>query len=284
MLDIPFPLETVPAHRAEQALEAMISDRKGVNPVLLGDRDVFSTQWAEHVDVFENPAKILAEARALDANVWFAKSRTRRAARQVELGAPKVLRRLAELPGRLMRRPFQTRDTAVQTESDLPPLVLRLKAQLAELEASGESGEEDLAEFRAVIAEIERDGADNLFPDPVDYVTPRHGSSVTAGLVHAKEPWESAAWLQHGTYAICVPKAVFVAHCRWLWTTYGARLITASADHVGFQMERPIKSQIEAVEVLRRFELLGATEVNGDHTESDGRSLLHAERLWVWWD
>ena len=107
---------------------------------------------------------------------------------------------------------------------------------------------------------------------------------MAAGLVATSEPWESAAWLQHGAYAICAPKAVFVAHCRWLWIENGARLITASTDHIGFQMERPISTLIEAAEVMRRFQLLGAIEINGDLVGSDGKSLVGAKRLWVWWD
>lgn len=290
MLDIPFPLETVPVDQAEDALQELISEREGVTPVLLGDRDVFSTEWAEYVDIFENPTRILAEARALDANQWFAMRRTKRQTRKIRLGAPKTLTNVVRWPGRLAQWPLrlfgQARDrsNAKSAEGENHAFVRTLKAQLAELEAAGEAKAEDLAEFSDVIAEIEETGTDTIFPDPVDYVTPRHGNFLAAGLVNSSEPWESAAWLQHGAYATLVPKAVFVAHCRWLWTTHAARLITASTDHVGFQMERPIRSLIEAAEVMRRFELLGATEINGDRAGSDGQSLLRAERLWVWWD
>lgn len=294
MLDIPFPVETVPADKAEMALQALIDAEVGVSPVLLGDRDVFSTEWAEYVDVFENPAAIVAEARALDANAWFANRRTRRETRTVDLGATHRaqawLTRMVQLPSAALNLPLRmikgVVGSSVPQDAGVPEdqLVQNLRAQLAELEAAGEGTEAELAEFRAVIAEIKASGAEGVFPDPVDYVTPRRGTEMAAGLVKTSEPWESAAWLQHGAYAICAPKAVFVAHCRWLWIENGARLITASTDHVGFQMERPIASLIEAADVMRRFELLGAIEINGDLVGSNGKSLVGAERLWVWWD
>jgi len=294
MLDIPFPVETVPADRAETALQVLIDTKAGVSPVLLGDRDVFSTEWAEYVDVFESPAAILADARALDANRWFANRRTRRSTRVVNLGASHRaqtwLTRLVQMPSTALKLPLRmVKGLARAPEVDEPnvhddELVLTLKAQLAELEAAGEATDAELAEINEVIDEIKNGVAEGLFPDPIDYVTPRRGGEMAAGLVATSEPWESAAWLQHGAYAICAPKAVFVAHCRWLWMENGARLITASTDHIGFQMERPISSLIEAAEVMRRFELLGAIEINGDLIGSDGKSLVGAKRLWVWWD
>ena len=281
MLDIPFPLETVPAKQADAALKELIAECRGVTPVLLGDRDVFSTEWSEHVDVFENPKSILAEARALDAESWFANRIARRHPRQVELGAPRLLARVATLAAQTLAL-FGPK--AAEGEVRENPLAVELKGQLAALERAGEGTDEELAEMRAVIAEIEAEGVEELFPDPVDYVTPRSGEELAAGLVDATEPWESAAWLQHGAYAICAPKAVFVAHCRWLWDRYGARIITASTDHVGFQMGQPIAEEAAALDVLRRFELLGATAINGDRIDSDGHSLVGAERLWVSWD
>ena len=295
MLDIPFPVETVPVDQAESTLQNIIDTENGISPVLLGDRDVFSTEWAEYVDVFENPAAILSEARALDANRWFANRRTRRTTRRVDLGASypagAFLTRLVRLPGTALRLPLRMvkglARASLPMNIDAPEdqLVLSLKAQLSELEAAGEGTEAELAEIRDVIEEIKESGTvEGLFPDPIDYVTPRRGSEMAAGLVATSEPWESATWLQHGAYAICAPKAVFVAHCRWLWIENGARLITASTDHIGFQMERPISTLIEAAEVMRRFELLGAIEINGDLVGSDGKSLVGAKRLWVWWD
>lgn len=285
MLDIPFPLETLPAKQADAALKELIAECRGVTPVLLGDRDVFSTEWSEHVDVFENPKSILAEARALDTESWFANRIARRHPRRVELGAPKLMVRAASLAAASLSLPLRLFTPKPQPEDVREnPLAAELKAQLAALEHAGEGSEEDLAEMRAVIAEIEAEGVEELFPDPVDYVTPRRGEELAAGLVDATEPWESAAWLQHGAYAICAPKAVFVAHCRWLWETYGARIITASTDHIGFQMGQPIDGEAAALDVLRRFELLGATAINGDRTDGDAHSLVGAERLWVSWD
>ena len=284
MLDIPFPLETVPARQADAALKELIADRKGVAPVLLGDRDVFSTEWAEYVDVFENPKEILAEARALDSEVWFANRIARKYPRRVELGAPRWIAGVVSIPRRVKERlsPGSAEVDAQSTEK--PTLVSVLKAQLAELERAGEGSEAELSEMREVIDEIAADGTEGLFPDPVGYVTPRRGTELAAGLVDADEPWETAAWLQHGAYAVCAPKAVLVAHCRWLWTTYGARIITASTDHIGFQMDRLILNRDEATRVMRRFEILGATGINGDRINTVGDSLIHADRLWVGWD
>ena len=158
-----------------------------------------------------------------------------------------------------------------------------LKSELAILEEAGEGTPEELDEIREIINEIEANEA-CFFPDPVAYVTPRHGTKMAAGMVKADAPWEVAAWLQHGTYALCAPKPVFVAHCKWLWDAYGARIITASTDHVGFQMDRPIDTLDKAAEVLRRFRALGATEVNADRQDTSGSSLHRADRLWVWWN
>ena len=294
MLDIPFPVETVPVDQAESKLQAIIDTETGISPVLLGDRDVLSTEWAEYVDVFENPVAILSEARALDANRWFANRRTRRTTRTVDLGtsypAQAFLTGLVRLPGTVLKLPLRmvkgfARVSEPMKTAPEDHLISSLKAQLSELEAAGEGTEAELVEIREVIEEIKEIGeVDGLFPDPIDYVTPRRGREMAAGLVATSEPWENAAWLQHGAYAICAPKAVFVAHCRWLWIENGARLITASTNHIGFQMERPISTLIEAAEVMRRFELLGAIEINGDLVGSDGKSLVGAKRLWVWWD
>lgn len=284
MLDIPFPLETVPADQADAALKKLIADNEGVTPVLLGDRDVFSTEWAEYVDVFENPKDILAEARALDSENWFANRIARKHPRRVELGAPRWIAGVVSIPRRVVGRFSPGGSDADAQSTEKPSLVSVLKSQLAELERAGEGTEAELSEMRDVIEEIAADGTEGLFPDPVDYVTPRRGTELAAGLVNVSEPWESAAWLQHGAYAICAPKAAFVANCRWLWTTYGARIITASTDHIGFQMDRLILNRGEATDVMRRFEILGATGINGDLIDTAGDSLIHADRLWVGWD
>ena len=294
MFDIPFPLETVPADKAESALARLQTARPGVIPVLLGDADVFSTEWAEVVDDFEDPEGILGEARELDVESWF---RNRIVSRPAPLpeDVPEErsgFSRMAAipvdvilLPVRLIKWPLAGHRGKPEAAPEPPGdyLVDMLRAQLAELESAGEGTDEELAEIREVIDGIAADGAE-VFPDPIAYVTPRRGQEMAAGLLNAAEPWECAAWLQHGAYAICAPKAVFVAHCRWLWQTYGARIITASTDHVGFQMDRPIEGAEAANEVLARFGVLGATEINGDKIASPGKSLVGAHRLWVWWD
>lgn len=305
MLEIPFPLRTFPSDGAVLALEALRRERPGVVPVLLGDADIFSAEWAEVVDEFQDPEGILAEARRLDIDAWFsgrstgvseAEARMDRSVKgfnlvyrvvtfpldaalfPIRLGVWAATRRR---PRFLSRSPFD----AGTGETDVGATGLEsLKAQLAELEAAGAGSEADLAEIREVIAAMEAEGAAPIFPDPVDYVTPRSGGEVAAGLIIGAEPWEGTAWLQHGTYAMCAPKPVFVAHCRWMWQRFGAAPITASTDHVGFELSRPIGSAEEAQEVLRRFTLLGATEINADHAGSGGDSLVGAPRLWVWWD
>ncbi|MCV6593814.1 MAG: hypothetical protein OIF48_12735 [Silicimonas sp.] len=285
MLDIPFPLETVPAKHADAALDDMIAECDGVTPVYLGDRDVFSTEWAEYVDVFENPRAILAEARALDAESWFANRIARKHPREVELSAPRVISRVLQL----VAAPFEKLGRGESSEADGAPdeafsLAEELRAQLAQLDRAGTATAAELDEMRAVIREVEAGALDGLFPDPVDYITPRRGQDLAAAMIATKEPWESAAWLQHGAYAACAPNAVFVAHCRWMWQNHGARIITASTNHVGFQMAAPINTAAQALDMLRRFELLGAAAINGDEITGDGASLIGAKRLWVGWD
>lgn len=307
MLAIPFPLEQIPSENAATELRRIHRETPRVMPVLLGDADVFAAEWAETVDAFEDPAAILAEAEFVDADAWFA-ARIPHLARS-EARMENALVRfnkgwrflilpfdLALLPARLVRwamtreRPeFFSRspfDIGPLGANDDPPRTVDiLRSQLSELEASGDGGDEELREMREVIEAIEADGADlRFFPDPVDYITPRHGPTLAAALIEADAPWKTAAWLQHGTYALAAPKPVLVAHCRWLWETHGARIITASTDHIGFEVERPVGTQAEAEEILNRFFALCADEVNAEHRGTDGSSLIGASRWWVWWD
>lgn len=308
MLAIPFPLKSIPVASAVETCHRIVSERPGTVPVLLGDADVFSAEWSESVDEFEDPAAILAEAETIDADAWFTarKPRLAEAERRMEgslrrfnlgwrvlvfpfdvLLVPARLLRWAvtrQRPDFLSRSPFD-----IGPLDDAPPAppstVEALRAQLAELEAIGEGTEEDLREIREVIEAIETEGTgQGLFPDPVDYVTPRHGGLVAAGLIDTVEPWQCAAWLQHGSYALLAPKPVLVAHCRWLWETYGARIITASTDHIGFEVLRPPETEEAAREILERFFALCADEVNAETRGTDGTSLIGARRWWVWWD
>lgn len=265
MLTLPFPLEIFPADQADAALDRLRQARANIVPVLLGDADIFSTEWAESVDAFEPPEAVLAEARELDPDAWFTSHR-------VPDPAPRrrsALGRAARVASRILtpRRAANSQDMA------------RLREQLAELEALGD----DWSEARETIAALEADGV-SVFPDPIAYVTPRDCATLAAGLVAVGEPWEAVAWLQHGTYALCAPKPILAAHCRWLWQRHGARIITASTDHIGFELDRPIALAADARETLARFLALGATEVNADRHGSDGSSLIGARRLWVWWD
>ncbi len=274
MLVIPFPLERLPVAQVEAALNRLRAERPKSQPILLGDVDVFSAEWAETVDTFEEPAAILSAARALDIDAWFAE--------RTLPPPPRSDARREGLARRLSTRLFARPDPVVALPSRRR--IDALKDHARDLEASGESSVEELAEIREIIRAVECGDAPMMFPDPIDYVTPRRGDEMVAGLVDAAEPWESMAWLQHGTYAVCAPRPVLVACCRWLWHTPGARIITASTDHIGFQVERPIARIEDAREVLRRVALLGASEVNGDTRHTSGETIVGAARLWVWWD
>lgn len=306
MLAIPFSLQALPAASARDAMQRLAEDRPGTIPVLVGDGDVFSVEWAESVDEFEDPRAILDEAEDVDIDAWF----EARAPRLAEAEA-KMERSLkwfnrswrflilpfdaVLLPARMISWAATRKRPSFVTRSpfDIGPLaedagsqpVDALRVQLAELEASGEGTDEELREMRDVIQAIEAEGTGHrLFPDPVDYVSPRHGETVSAGLIETDAPWKAAAWLQHGTYAISAPKPVLVAHCRWLWENYGARIITASTDHLGFEVTQPPATEAEAREILARFFVLCADEVNAEHRGTDGTSLIGATRWWVWWD
>ena len=309
MLAIPFSLEQVPVDTAADEVRRIRSERPGIAPVLLGDADVFSAEWAETVDTFEDPQAILAEAETIDIEAWF-DARTPRLA-EAEAQMERSLKWFNRgwrililpfdavlLPARLVKWAATRKRPAFLSPSpfDIGPLdedaspeavstVDMLNSQLAELEATGEGTDEELREIREVIGAIETEGTDHrIFPDPIDYVTPRHSGTVAAGLIGTGEPWQCAAWLQHGTYALSAPKPVLVAHCRWLWEQYSARIITASTDHIGFEVERPLATTEEARDVLGRFFALCATEVNAENVGTDGSSLVGATRWWVWWD
>ena len=183
MFDIPFPLETVPADQAESALATLQGQRPGVVPVLLGDADVFSTEWAEVVDDFEDPESILEEARALDIESWFRNRIAPNVPRTADGPARRGLSRMAALPVdvillpvRMIKWPLAGHNPrpAAASEPKGDYLVDMLRAQLAELETAGEGTEEELTEIREVIDGIEADGME-LFPDPIAYVTPRRG-------------------------------------------------------------------------------------------------------------
>lgn len=306
MLALPFALEQLPVEDAVESARQLADTHPNTTPVLLGDADVFSVEWAESVDSFEDPAGILAEAETVDVESWFAARAPQLAAADDEMerslkwfnqgwrvlilpfDAVLLPARLAKWAVTRKKPEFSSRspfDIGPLAEDSTPSTVDMLKQQLAELEASGDGTDEELREIRDVIDAIEAEGTDHrIFPDPVDYVTPRQGETVAAGLIDTDQPWQSAAWLQHGTYALSAPKPVLVAHCRWLWENYGARIITASTDHLGFEVAKPIETQDEARDVLSRFFALCADEVNAEHRGTDGTSLVGATRWWVWWD
>ncbi|NND20692.1 MAG: DUF4253 domain-containing protein [Silicimonas sp.] len=306
MLALPFALRNVPVASATDAIRDLVREDPGHMPVLLGDADVFSAEWAESVDLFEDPEAILAEAATIDADQWFA-ARTPRIGPLTEPSDARqklmnVAWRVGALPfdallvpARLIRWSLERQRPAFLSKSpfslaDAEPVesispIDSLRAQLAELALSGDGTDEELDEIRDVIEAIEADGTGpQMFPDPIDYVIPRHSQTVAAGLIETDAPWKSAAWLQHGTYALLAPKPVMVAHCRWLWEEFGARIITASTDHIGFDVAHPIETEDEAREVLARFFALCADEINAEHRGTDGTSLIGATRWWVWWD
>lgn len=309
MLSLPFSIERLPVPTADESLHAILRDRPGLVPVLLGDEDVFSVEWAECVDEFEDPKGILAEADSVDVDSWFAARRPELAHAEARMENSlkrfNAIWRVLILPYDMLMCPFrllrwmltgQKPAFLSRTPFDIGPLgeaskaassssVEALRTQMAELERLGEGSEEDLREIREVIEAIEIEGTDHrIFPDPIDYLTPRHGESLAAGLIETDAPWKAVAWLQHGSYAVSAPKPVLVAHCRWLWEEYGARVITASTDHLGFEVARPLETSEEAREVLTRFFTLCADEVNAEHRGTDGTSLIGANRWWVWWD
>lgn len=304
MLGIPFALETVPVADAEREMARLRAERPGTHPVLLGDADIFSTEWAEGVDRFAPPEDIVAAAREIDIDAWFS-------ARASQVRYDEAASALPLRPGSrgsaALRLPFEvalwpirglkrlgfgadsTSGVEVQDRRTTRPpadAVAALHAQLAELELAGDDPEA-LDEMRAVVAEVERDiarGRPPVFPDPIDYVCPRTGDTVAAAILRGRAPWEGAAWLQHGTFAAIAPLPVLVAHCKWLWDRHGAAILTASTDHIGFEVARPIFHSDEARDVLDRFIWLGASEVNADARGSSGASLIGAHRWWVWWD
>lgn len=299
MLDIPFQLEALPAKHADAALKRLTREKRDSIPILLGDADIFSAEWAESVDAFQPPSEVLQAAIMVDVDAWFAEHGI---STSLPIPAPQdqkvvpVLERFCLLPFDAMMFPFRLMYWAaarrrphfftpglVQYAPAEDPISL-LRAQLAELEGRGVETKENIARFRATISALAIADETAIFPDPVAYVTPRRGTHVAAGLVQAAEPWQAAAWLQHGAYAQAARHPVLVAHCKWLWLRHGARIITASTDHMGFEMDRPIASPWAARDVLARFAALGATEVNAEQSDGDGKSLIGAKRLWVWWD
>lgn len=280
MIGIPFALESVPVDMAEAEIARLRAQRPNTVPVLLGDADVFSTEWAESVDDFAPPEEILAAAAEIDIDTWF-EARLR----HCEIPGRSTTRTLSRI-ARIFEGRVVSRDPDACAGAPGCDSVSRLRAQLDELTDAGEDAA-TLAEMRDVIAALELDEAEGkppIFPDPIFYVCPRTGEHVAAALLKGSAPWEGAAWLQHGTYAFVAPKPVLVAHCRSVWERHGARIITASTDHIGFEVERPIVHAAEAKQVLDRFCLLGANEINADRRGTAGASLIGARRWWVWWD
>ena len=63
---------TRPRADTANAVDRIRNENPRVKPVLLGDPDVFSAEWAETVDSFEDPQAIIDEAQSIDVDAWFA--------------------------------------------------------------------------------------------------------------------------------------------------------------------------------------------------------------------
>lgn len=280
MLDFPFEIQTFPSSTADAALRRLRRERATSVPILLGDIDVFSAEWAERVDHFKSPDEVLREAGQRKLTFWPQPKHTDRrrgAVWQFALIIVTAIVELVLLPIRLIEWIAGLKSVSSCDRTR------RLWSQLKTIEASGIEQEQNLAAFRQTLLELKDEEALCVFPDPVAYVTPRQGHPVAAALVEAVEPWQAAAWLQHGEYAKGEKHSEFVDLCRWLWEQHGARIITASPDHVGFELGEPIPSGSQAKAVLRRFAALGAVEVNGDLPNGTGASLVAEQRIWATW-
>ena len=267
---LPFELLPIPAGGAEAELGR---SRPGVTSVLVGDGDIFYAEWSEFVDEFQDPHEIVADAETLDIDAWFAAhgAGTRRAAGRMKT-AMTLFDRLFRMlmlpvdfllvPVRLVRWVREGKRPGFLTPS---PFSSREGDPLPEAAGPRPDGKE--------------------YPDPVRYVLPKDSpGEIAAALIEVEEPWQAMAWLQHGSYAQSAPMAAHVGHARVLWERYGARIVTASSDHLGFELERPVTATADARAVMDRFFTLGADEINAEHRGSTGESLIGAKRWWVWWD
>ena len=57
----------------------------------------------------------------------------------------------------------------------------------------------------------------------------------------------------------------------------------ANFQMLGFEVARPPETEEEAREILSRFFVLCADEVNAENRGTDGSSLVGVSRWWVWW-
>ena len=269
---LPFELLTIPNGDAETELGR---SRPGLASVLVGDGDIFFAEWSEYVDDFLDPHEIIASAEAMDFDSWYAEysGRLNRAVER-EMWFTKLLCkafRVVAFPVDVVLFPVRLVRWAIS--GSRPAFLSRLPA---------DKTPEDVA---ATAAELWDDDDSGGFPDPIRYVIPSEADGELAtALIEVDEPWQAMAWFQHGEYAQMAPIEAHVAHAKILWERYGARIVSVSIDHIGFELERPVTATSDALAVMDRFFTFGAEEINAETFGGTGESLIGAKRWWVWWD
>lgn len=119
-----------------------------------------------------------------------------------------------------------------------------------------------------------------------DLTTGKPKSEVLIGLIPTVRSWEAPAFHKFGSWNKCPAPEVHVAIGREWAERFGARLIVNTADAIEYEVESPVGSREEAMEVAAlQFRYCNDIVLQGAETlENLAASLLGARYWFFWWD
>ncbi|MFA5952387.1 MAG: DUF4253 domain-containing protein [Hyphomicrobium sp.] len=119
-----------------------------------------------------------------------------------------------------------------------------------------------------------------------DVVTGKPKDKVLIGLIPTVRSWEAAAFHKFGAWNDCPAPQIHVAIGREWAERFGARLIVNSADSIEYEIELPIETPEEALEVaLQQYRYCPDIVDQGTETlERLAASLIGARYWFFWWD
>lgn len=121
-------------------------------------------------------------------------------------------------------------------------------------------------------------------PEPggsaVGEMYPTDTADTFIAVLPIDDAWAALAWMQQGSYAQGSPPAL-LAVARDLEKRFGARVVLATSDSLGFQLSKPVA---DAEAVVAAFQALGATTINDVEVPHAASHLKDATQWLVWWD
>lgn len=114
----------------------------------------------------------------------------------------------------------------------------------------------------------------------------RPKQEILIGLIPTARAWEIPAYHKFGNWNDCPAPQVHVAIAREWQERFGARLIVNTGDVIEFEIEAPIASREEAIEVaLQQYTYCPDIVLQGSETVDQLAASLVGARYWFfWWD